>query len=82
MSDETTAEGDYILWWRPNNAGYTTRLDDAGIYTAEQVEAHPGYYNDGDHTEAIPVSEVRKYVVRVVTMDSYSDLRSARKRNP
>ena len=92
MSDDTEegfyilstkySEGNYLTWWCPNNAGYTTRLDDAGVYTAEEVKAYPGYYNNGEDTEAILVSEVHKHVVRVVSMDSYSDIRSARKSNP
>jgi len=43
------------VWWGPDNNGYTTDLMQAGRYTREQVEAKPGYYNDG--VEALAVCE-------------------------
>lgn len=29
---------DLALWWKPDCRGYTTDLDQAGVYTAEEVE--------------------------------------------
>ena len=41
------------LWWGPNDSGYYEEVNAAGRYTREQVEARPGYYNDGVETMAI-----------------------------
>ncbi len=43
--------GDAMMWWGPDNAGYTTDIEQAGIYT----EIAPGYH-DSDHTVPVPVS--------------------------
>ena len=55
LSIKHTASGDdYITLWRPNDAGYTLYLPAAGKYSIAQIEANPGYYNNGRTTVAIP----------------------------
>ena len=44
-----------MTWWGPDNAGYTPYLEQAGVYTAEQIAADPSYY-DSAHTVPVPVS--------------------------
>lgn len=57
---------DELCWWRPNNAGYTCRLDDAGRYSREDVERALSYYHNGESTLAIPCAAVEAHAVRVV----------------
>lgn len=49
---------DYITLWRPDDRGYTIYLPYAGKYTDREIEASPGYYNNGRTTAAVPCSEV------------------------
>lgn len=44
-----------MTWWRPDDAGYTPYLEQAGVYTAEQIAADQSYY-DNAHTVPVPVS--------------------------
>ncbi len=45
---------DFILFWRPDNCGYTFRIEDAGLYTEQQVLDSIDYYNGGIDTIAVP----------------------------
>lgn len=48
------------LWWRPEAKGYTTNLSQAGLFAAEEIEAHPEYYDNGTDSRAIPQCQVDK----------------------
>lgn len=72
--------GDALLWWRPNNAGYTITLEAAGVYTQAEVDAHPRYYNDGENTVAVPVAEAEARAFRVVGIDDQQAMVASRYR--
>ncbi len=44
-------------WWRPNNNGYTTQKNEAGVYTEKAVHDSESYYNDGISSRAILISK-------------------------
>lgn len=45
-----------LVFWRSNDAGYTTIIQQAGIYSEEEVKAQPTYYNNGYETIALPIN--------------------------
>lgn len=61
-------------WWMPNSSGYTDVIQDAGIYTQEQIDEFPSYFNNGVDTAAIPCDVVQEKAVMVMfnhTFDEY-----------
>jgi hypothetical protein len=56
LSLKWSVTSENLVWWRPNNSGYTVLIERAGHYSREEVEAHPSYYNNGDTTIAVPLS--------------------------
>jgi hypothetical protein len=50
------SEGITHCFWRPNDAGYTILPWAAGIYTKEDIDQNPKYYNDGYNTLAKPLN--------------------------
>lgn len=55
-------KGQNMCFWRPNDAGYTEIIEDAGIYTEEQVKEHQSYYNNGESSIAVPVAIVKEHI--------------------
>lgn len=45
------------VFWKADNAGYTNSPFAAGIYTEEQINARPDYYNNGYSAVAIPLTD-------------------------
>lgn len=40
LQDARTYVGNSMSWWRPDGAGYTCDIDDAGVYTGAQARGH------------------------------------------
>lgn len=68
--------GNEAVWWRPNAAGYTTKLEDAGKYSDEQVSKNPMYFNNGTTSQAIPVFSVELVAHKSVSWDIVAGYRS------
>jgi len=37
IQDRRSIVGNCVSWWRPNGGGYTTELDEAGLYPASKA---------------------------------------------
>ena len=55
LSLKWSDQANHLIWWAPENNGYTACLDVAGRYTAEQIAANPSYYDNESTTRAVPV---------------------------
>lgn len=70
---EELPRSDLALWWKPNCRGYTTNLDQAGVYTAEEVDAlQRTTLRQGAACAdvPIPVERVRAVACPTVLLDS------------
>lgn len=54
-----------LIWWAPDAKGYTRCLENAGRYTRAQIDAAPGYYNNGETTCAVPCEVVEAHANRM-----------------
>lgn len=61
----------YVTWWMADNSGYTSDLNQAGIYT----ELTPGYH-DSEYTVPVPVSFIDRLRVRRMVDVGDSDNRA------
>lgn len=52
-----------MCWWGPKNCGYTPYLEQAGIYTTEEIEVG---YHDNEYTVPVPVAYARQQSVSLV----------------
>ena len=63
---------DHLIWWCTDDAGYTSCIDKAGRYTAEQVAAKSHYYDNNDSTRAVMLYDVMEGLIgpinRIVSM--------------
>jgi len=68
-----------LCFWRPNNCGYTTDLQQAGRYTEEQVKANMNYYHDGDNVAIEESKLLQDFKVRVHLETNYFKVRKYKK---
>lgn len=64
-----------LVWWRPDNRGYTNDLSRAGKYTEEDVRKKSGYYDNKESTLAVPV-ELADSWIRPIIMPSCENMKA------
>jgi hypothetical protein len=67
LLDSRTVVGNCALWWRPDGAGYTTNLDEAGLYTYEAA------CGQRDSDVPVPAHVARRLSVTHVRLDTLGD---------
>ena len=55
-----------VTWWGPEDAGYTTNLDQAGRYSAERVAGRRSYYDNRRTTLAVPCAVADRHACRSI----------------
>lgn len=66
ISLKWTVGSDYLVFWRPNNAGYTVDIQQAGRYSQDAIINQASYYDDHKNTLAVPCEEIELLTWRVV----------------
>lgn len=71
--------GDVMVWYRPECKGYTSQIELAGRFSAEEISSSPAYYDNRDSTMAVPLSAaIENSTAVVLNLDNILDkLRSA-----
>jgi hypothetical protein len=65
-----------LMFFRPDDRGYTTNLAEAAIYDEKAISSRLDYYDNGEETRAVPVEAVRELERRVVRFDDLGALES------
>lgn len=66
IQDSRQIVGNCVLWWKPESKGYTTQIDETGLYTKDEAD----HIAKGRGTDKPwPKSIVDKYIVKHVRMD-------------
>lgn len=58
---------DLYVWWGPNDSGYTTDINQAGVYTEEQINSRKNYYSNTS-TMPVPVELIEQSTKRIVVV--------------
>jgi hypothetical protein len=66
--------GATVLWWRPQGKGYTTRLDEAGLYTRQEAESQA---RDRDCDVAVPARAAERAAFRTCNASNLRDAMEA-----
>jgi hypothetical protein len=75
LAIDKTKNSPFLVWWGPNDCGYTQNIERAGIYTEEQIKRDPNYY-DNDECVPVPVEEIDKLkTARMAINDSENLIR-------
>lgn len=59
------------VWWGPDNSGYTEDVNQAGVYTEEDIAKRPLYYRNTS-TYPVPV-EIVKQMTSQIVVPTYSE---------
>ncbi|MBM7633866.1 hypothetical protein [Geomicrobium sediminis] len=66
--------GDHYTWWRPGAWGYTRDLNQAGIFTEDEIEKEPSYFSN-DCTMPVEVGLVnRSQTATIVINDTNNQI--------
>jgi len=79
LSLKHTRGENLCLWWGPGNCGYVADLDSAGVYSQQQIDEKPDYYNNGVDTVAVRMEEAHKHQRFVVFASGETSRRWAAK---
>ena len=66
IQDSRQYVGNCLLWWCPNHGGYTTQIDEAGLYTEEEMNK---ICSNRDTDIAWPQDIVEKSIVKHVRIE-------------
>ncbi|RKD20977.1 hypothetical protein BEP19_14940 [Ammoniphilus oxalaticus] len=58
LAIDKTAYSNFLVWWGPNDSGYTTNIEQAGIYTEERINSDRSYY-DNDECVPVPLEDIK-----------------------
>jgi len=58
LAIDKSSHNEFLVWWKPNNWGYTTDTREAGIYFEDTINENPAYY-DNDECVPIPIQKIR-----------------------
>ena len=73
------SNGDSLVWWRPNDKGYTSFLEYAGKYTQKQIDAKPKHYDNGHGSRPVPCEVAESLSHQVVNAEHLHRFRPSTK---
>ena len=65
---------DALLWWGPQNCGYTIALDKAGKYSQGTIDERPEYYNDLKDTMAVKCEHAEALAHMILGKEAFFQL--------